>query len=875
MASITPDATTAKMSFAKVAASGYLTHVSNQLSNAPATSNLSQEPHFRLRNAPHAPNGDQHSAQKSTVTSAYSSVPSVERMTGTAPEGARAEPGAPDQVSKELDVRGPTDGLLRAVVADDNNTQLSSSGSSAMPASLDGKSVASRTTFALDEKESLRPDDSASVKAVEEDDTFSPSGSIAAGSRGGSDSGARAFRDQLHEISVMGPLPQRGPPAMRFNPPANQSGGAIYVPTSASGAVQTVLPPGAVVNAGVVGGIAPVPDEKLVEALAKPQERLWVLKLEQDIVDFLNSSKESSLELPQCNSFYRLLAHRLADYYSLGHIVDPSLTAVRLYKIPPHSLPPPISSFFNASTMNTPPPVVTAKKIMRRGGEIGGSGSNTAANSQGASKTTSDAGGESGSDEGQKNKGPQTREERQAKYNEVRQRIFGDMEDSETADVTNEAKDPSRSSSAGGNAVGKKKGKKQRNNNDDEFEARSAYNAYYATSYSAGLYPSIPGDATYYGAYPVGAQPAQYIAPSPGHAMQQPYGTLYPQMMQQDPSQYSWSPPGYEAGFSGLNLQQAYDQTPQQSAADLSTAFHRGMSLRSPNMHGQASPQRSNPVIGSYQGNHQPQTQSVNPSYHPISFQSQGPDRSQSPYRVPQAQFGHMSPSYYNRPTSSPGHSLPQSPYPYGQLPSAGHQNNKQVRSQQHPLPGSFNRPQFNPQSQAFVPGGQMGSYPAQSYSSHMNLAIPSTSNFPSFNPMPSQLQRQSSSHSQASSFGSPHLSQINSSIQRSNGQSMSHPLPQPVFTPTSSASHTPAPVATGQSSIAKYGAAASLPPKPPPPVEGIQIPKFGEGQRAMPSYNYPATARLPSNPMAGFNRTGPLVGSVRGGDTQSSRNAS
>merc|ERR1712000_75885 len=61
------------------------------------------------------------------------------------------------------------------------------------PPSLDGKSITSGTTFALDEKESLRPDDSASVKAAaEDDDTFSIRGSHFAGSRVGSDLAARA-----------------------------------------------------------------------------------------------------------------------------------------------------------------------------------------------------------------------------------------------------------------------------------------------------------------------------------------------------------------------------------------------------------------------------------------------------------------------------------------------------------------------------------------------------------------------------------------------------------------------------------------------------------------------------------------------------------
>ena len=59
------------------------------------------------------------------------------------------------------------------------------------PPSLDGKSITSGTTFALDEKESLRPDDSASVKAAEDDDTCSGRGSIVAGSRIGSEAAGK------------------------------------------------------------------------------------------------------------------------------------------------------------------------------------------------------------------------------------------------------------------------------------------------------------------------------------------------------------------------------------------------------------------------------------------------------------------------------------------------------------------------------------------------------------------------------------------------------------------------------------------------------------------------------------------------------------
>ena len=44
--------------------------------------------------------------------------------------------------------------------------------------------------------------------------------------------------------------------------------------------------------------------------------------------------RDPSIELPQSNSFHRLLTHRLADYYFLGHTVDNGLGAVRLHRTP-------------------------------------------------------------------------------------------------------------------------------------------------------------------------------------------------------------------------------------------------------------------------------------------------------------------------------------------------------------------------------------------------------------------------------------------------------------------------------------------------------------------------------------------------------------
>lgn len=183
--------------------------------------------------------------------------------------------------------------FVKISAAEDSSTQLSSSDGSGKPPSIDGKSIASATTFALDEKESLRPDDSASLRAVEEEDVASPPESIIADSRQGSDHGAaRAFRDQLHEIAVMNPQPHRGVPPGRF-PTLPNGPHTLFDPNQVPLVARSNVPP-------VSNGLTPmtgnpdltvVPDEKLLEALQSPRDRLFIVKLEQDFIDFIKETR--------------------------------------------------------------------------------------------------------------------------------------------------------------------------------------------------------------------------------------------------------------------------------------------------------------------------------------------------------------------------------------------------------------------------------------------------------------------------------------------------------------------------------------------------------------------------------------------------------
>jgi len=170
----------------------------------------------------------------------------------------------------------------RDPVSEENITKITSSQSSTIPSSNDTKSVASATTYTLDEKESLRPDDSASVKAGDDEDGRA---STQAGSRIGSDSGARAFSDQLREISQMGPQSRQAPPVPRISSAVQTPAGVLYSPSPLAG--PTSFPGLTSLDVPDEVALSFPPDEKLLAALNSVRDRVWVLKLEQDITDFV------------------------------------------------------------------------------------------------------------------------------------------------------------------------------------------------------------------------------------------------------------------------------------------------------------------------------------------------------------------------------------------------------------------------------------------------------------------------------------------------------------------------------------------------------------------------------------------------------------
>ena len=186
--------------------------------------------------------------------------------------------------------RSSKNGMNSQTPSDDNSQRADSNSEvGTKPPSLDGKSITSGTTFAMDEKESLRPDDSASVMAAtEDDDAFSIRGSLVAGSRN-SELAARFHRLQL------GDMPPRAIPSQV--PFAYQIQGAVTPQSGISDkqpVVEAKLPLESAAtpdNLSTSGFYSQNPDEKLLEAMKSPKDRLFLLKLEQQVINFVQDSK--------------------------------------------------------------------------------------------------------------------------------------------------------------------------------------------------------------------------------------------------------------------------------------------------------------------------------------------------------------------------------------------------------------------------------------------------------------------------------------------------------------------------------------------------------------------------------------------------------
>ncbi|KAI7853584.1 single-stranded nucleic acid binding R3H [Circinella umbellata] len=75
-------------------------------------------------------------------------------------------------------------------------------------------------------------------------------------------------------------------------------------------------------------------DTFILDLLKKPAERIFLLKLEKDLEQFINNHQMYRLDLPQMNSYQRLMVHKVAPYFNLSHFGEPIRKSVFLCKNP-------------------------------------------------------------------------------------------------------------------------------------------------------------------------------------------------------------------------------------------------------------------------------------------------------------------------------------------------------------------------------------------------------------------------------------------------------------------------------------------------------------------------------------------------------------
>ncbi|XP_048870789.1 R3H domain-containing protein 2-like isoform X6 [Brienomyrus brachyistius] len=63
-----------------------------------------------------------------------------------------------------------------------------------------------------------------------------------------------------------------------------------------------------------------------------PRDRMMLLKLEQDILDFISNNQTQRRKFPPMTSYHRMLLHRVAAYFGLEHNVDPTGKSVIINK---------------------------------------------------------------------------------------------------------------------------------------------------------------------------------------------------------------------------------------------------------------------------------------------------------------------------------------------------------------------------------------------------------------------------------------------------------------------------------------------------------------------------------------------------------------
>ena len=449
-------------------------------------------------------------------------------------------------------------------------------------------------------------------------------------------------------------------------------------------------------------------------------------------------------------------------------------------------------------------------KIMRRAdGERPSTEGSVATSSSVPSKAPSEAGdsGQDGDHSGSsvgatpaKDRLALTREEREAKYQEVRERIFRDFPESAKSDTA--SGDSNLNVSRSSSTTGRKKNQKQRTPHDDSFEVRSQFNAYYpGVPYSNGpaSFSAVMSDGGYYNQTPYLVGPG-VSPPAGGYIPSGPNGALYSANMgMNNIPQYPMATSPQTASNGSWLGGSTSQQSPYSGYASINQSA----------MMGQQSSSKSSPVTNNFailQSTQYPQGSTWASQPYPGNYQQTPPQRNPPPVHWP---------SY---PAQQPSPNL--AAYPYAQYPGQHLSASLQSPSGNPSVQANFARSHFNPQTRSFVPGGVS---PAR----HVGKGTQSTM-VPYGNILP-VVQSQWSGY-----FDALH----NRAADHSSAASPARGLNP-----------------NNRDSIAKWGTPSHLPPKPPP----SEVPsEFDLKHRPGPA-TMPSTSSFTNNSMS-ISKNDPLV---------------
>ncbi|ORX43339.1 hypothetical protein DM01DRAFT_1201502 [Hesseltinella vesiculosa] len=150
-------------------------------------------------------------------------------------------------------------------------------------------------------------------------------------------------------------------------------------------------------------------DSFILELLAKPTERLFLLKLEHHLQKFIRNHGLYRLDLPPMNSYQRLMVHKVAPYFSLSHFFDSSRQSLFLCKTPYTNLP---SKSFS--------------ELVKPPGEPEGASNNSSPTPFKIMKREPSSGHQQSLQQQSSPKRVLTLEERKLAYEQARARIFND-----------------------------------------------------------------------------------------------------------------------------------------------------------------------------------------------------------------------------------------------------------------------------------------------------------------------------------------------------------------------------------------------------------------------------------------------------------------